>query len=191
MIERMAKERLPRWLGPLTRASVRAGITPTAVTLFGLVTTMAGAVLVGSGWLIWGTLLFVAGSAVDMLDGALARAEGVASKQGALVDSVADRISETAIWTAIAVLGADDVRLLAISGLGLGGSLITSYIRAKGEALGAYRPSGLLGRTERVILMGVALVSGWLVPVLLVLVLLIWVTVIQRMLGTWKELGRG
>ncbi len=191
MIERIAKEQLPRWLRPATSAVSRVGLTPSTLTLIGLAVTVIGAILVGSDHLVWGGLVFVAGSALDMLDGALARAIGSASRRGALLDAVSDRVSETAIWVAVGIVGSDDVRLVVLSGLGLGGSLITSYIRAKGEALGAYRAAGLLGRTERVIIMGVALITGWLTPVLVVLVLLIWITVLQRVVQTWRELGSG
>ena len=72
--------------------------------------------------------------------------------------------------------------------LALGGALLTSYLRAKAEAIGADGRGGIVARGERVILLTVGLVSGWLVPVLVLAALLIWATVAQRFLIIWKRL---
>jgi CDP-diacylglycerol--glycerol-3-phosphate 3-phosphatidyltransferase len=164
------------------------GIQPLAVTGVGLVLTMAAAWLVFKGHLVGGGLLFVAGSALDMLDGSVARVNENATQRGELLDSVADRVSETAMWSAIAIANAGDPTLVAFAVLGLGGSILTSYVRAKAEILGAYRSTGVAGRTERVVLMGVALVSGYLVPFLGLLVALVWLSVGQRTMAAWFEI---
>jgi CDP-diacylglycerol--glycerol-3-phosphate 3-phosphatidyltransferase len=175
-------------LQPLARVVAQLGIQPVAVTGIGLVVTIFAAWLVFKGHPVGGGLLFVAGSALDMLDGSLARLNQNVTRRGELLDSVADRVSETAMWAAIAVVHAGDVTVVALAVLGLGGSILTSYVRAKAEVLGAYRPAGVAGRTERVVLMGVALVSGYLVPVLGLLVGLVWLSVGQRTRAAWLEI---
>jgi len=188
MIERRVNSSRERWLRPLARTLAQLGIQPVAVTGIGLVVTVVAAWLVFKGHPVGGGLLFVAGSALDMLDGSLARLNQNVTRRGELLDSVADRVSETAMWAAIAVAQAGDVMVVALAVLGLGGSILTSYVRAKAEVLGAYRPAGVVGRTERVVLMGVALVSGYLVPFLGLLVALVWLSVGQRTIAAWCEI---
>jgi CDP-diacylglycerol--glycerol-3-phosphate 3-phosphatidyltransferase len=188
MIERRVSSSRERWLRPLARVVAQLGIKPVAVTGIGLLATLAAAWLVVKGYPLAGGILFVAGSALDMLDGSLARLNQDATLRGELLDSIADRVGETAMWSAIAVAHAGDVTVVAIAVLGLGGSILTSYVRAKAEALGAYRPTGVAGRTERVVLIGVALVSGYLVPFLGLLVALVWLSVGQRTMAAWFEI---
>ncbi len=188
MIERRVNSSRERWLRPLARVVAQLGIQPVAVTGIGLVVTVFAAWLVFKGHPVGGGLLFVAGSALDMLDGSLARLNQNVTRRGELLDSVADRVSETVMWAAIAVVHAGDVTVVALAVLGLGGSILTSYVRAKAEMLGAYRPAGVAGRTERVVLLGVALVSGYLVPFLGLLVALVWLSVGQRTTAAWLEI---
>ncbi len=159
-----------------------------ALTATGLALCVAAAFLVGAGNAVVGGWVFLSGSALDGLDGTVARLTGTSSKRGALVDSVADRLGEISLWGGLAAFLADQPTLVLVCVLSLGGALLTSYLRAKAEAVGADGRGGLVGRAERVILLTGGLVLGLLHWVLPVLAIVIWVTVIQRFWVIWKRL---
>jgi CDP-diacylglycerol---glycerol-3-phosphate 3-phosphatidyltransferase len=134
-----------------------------------------------------------------MLDGALARMTGKASRFGALLDSVFDRLSEAAVLFGVLLYaldrGHDDQAALAFAAIV--GSLMVSYVRARAEGLGVTMTDGLFTRPERVIVLGVALLVGWLTPALWLLAVLTLLTAFQRLyLGAralaadTKEAGR-
>ncbi len=188
MIETRIRGRIEPLLDPIGRFLARLGITPTALTLLGLALAVAGAVLVARGALGWGGGLFLAGSALDGLDGTVARVSGRATRRGALIDSVADRIGETALWGGVAFWLSDTPRLVMVSIFCLAGALLTSYLRAKAEAVGADGRGGVVGRGERVVILSLGLLTGWLEPVLWVLLVGIWVTVAFRFWAIWRRL---
>ena len=123
-----------------------------------------GAALIVEHHTVAGGIVVLLASALDMLDGALARATGSASRFGAMYDSVLDRFSEAAVLFGIAWYSIDignrEEALLAFAAVV--GSLMVSYVRARAEGLGVALTDGLFTRAERVVLVGVALVFGWL-----------------------------
>ena len=142
-----------RWIAGLARTRV----TPNALTGAGISLCAASAVLVWFGdhnqWLIYwsAAVLFVTGSVLDILDGALARHGGKATPFGAFVDSISDRVSEGFVLTAIALVFTREGREVAV-GLTLAamaGSFLVSYARAKAELLGLKGDVGLGSRAER------------------------------------------
>jgi CDP-diacylglycerol--glycerol-3-phosphate 3-phosphatidyltransferase len=91
-----------------------------------------------------------------VFDGKIARTLGVASPRGAFVDSTFDRFAETATLIGVTVLFSDSGWLVAAAAAALGGSMLVSYTRARGESLGVTCRSGLMQRQERVLLLGLA-----------------------------------
>src|SRR5439155_4477359 len=95
-----------RLMGPLGRTRV----TPNALTAAGVTLCAAAAVLVFFEnrneilfyWL--GATVFVVGSILDILDGALARTSGKGTPFGAFLDSTTDRVSEGFVLGAIALV---------------------------------------------------------------------------------------
>jgi CDP-diacylglycerol--glycerol-3-phosphate 3-phosphatidyltransferase len=141
------------------------GLTPNSVTLVGFAVCAAAAVLVGYGWLLFGGIVFLVGGGLDLFDGALARLTGKVTPFGALLDSVFDRLGEAGLFVGLAVYGLragfdDRSTLFFLTALLL--ALIfsqgVSYLRARGEGLGVYTRTGIMTRTERVIVLGVGLV---------------------------------
>lgn len=154
---------------PGARVLGALGLTPNAITLIGFAVCVLSAVLVGNGWLLAGGIVFLAGGGLDMFDGALARMSGKASPFGALMDSVFDRLGEAALFVGmgfyfLTVGYSEDITLLyvIILLLALVFSQGVSYLRARGEGLGAYTRDGLMTRTERVIILGFGLVADGL-----------------------------
>ena len=170
------------------------GFSPNAVTLLGFAVCVAGAVLVAYGHLLAGGIVFLAGGGLDLFDGGLARLTGKASPFGALLDSVFDRLGEAGLFVGMAVYallaGFSDRFLLffvTVLLLALIFSQGVSYLRARGEGLGAFTRSGLMTRTERVIILGAGLIADGLIPapimvwVLLAIAVVSCFTLFQRM----------
>jgi CDP-diacylglycerol---glycerol-3-phosphate 3-phosphatidyltransferase len=161
-------------------------LTPNQLTTMGfLLNVVAGALIYERHW-IWATVAFVAGSVIDALDGALARAHGKMTPFGGFLDSTLDRMSEGVVLGAIALVLADQGHTVALACVfvALVGSFLVSYTRAKAEALGLKGDVGLMARAERIVLLAVALPFaglGVLPYVIYVLAALTAFTVAQRM----------
>jgi CDP-diacylglycerol--glycerol-3-phosphate 3-phosphatidyltransferase len=196
VIELRVRHRIDVLIAPIGRTLARIGLRPLHLTLGGLFVTLLGAVLLARGQTTGGALIMLAGSAMDGLDGAVARASGTASARGALVDSVSDRIGETAMFgacafwlTARASPDVGEPALVTLTVLSLAAGLLVSYLRAKAETSGADGRGGLMGRAERVILFTGGFLLGQVRIMLWAMVILTWLTVGQRFVKTWRQLG--
>jgi phosphatidylglycerophosphate synthase len=192
---------LPDWLKngylkviePVANWLVRRGVHPNTITIFGTLCTVAGGVIYATGhisvggWFLGLTALF------DVLDGTVARRTGKSSTFGAFLDSTLDRVADGAVMGGLAVFYAlspvhHNVPMMAVCLLGLIGAYMTSYIRARAEALGLDAKVGLVQRPERVVLLsapqaffGLALHGLVLGAIVVFLTLTAWITVVQRM----------
>ena len=192
MIELRVRKRVDRLVNPIGRGLARIGVTPTWLTMIGLGVTVIGAVLVARESFVAGALVALTGAALDGLDGSVARARGSASLSGALLDSVADRMGETAMWAGLAFALSDSARLSLLCVLSLVASLLVSYVRGKAESLGADGRGGIMGRAERIILMTLGLLFIEYVEVMLwAMAALTWLTVLQRFYISWRQLEHG
>lgn len=167
---------------------VSVGVTPTFMTLFGLSTAVFGAFIVGAGRPLAGGLIYLAGSALDGLDGAVARAANRVTARGAFLDAGVDRLGEIGVLIALAVAYRSSTTVLILTLLAMAGGLMIPYIRAKAESVGLDGRSGMMGRAERVILVSMALLTGWVTPILWVLMLASWFTVGQRFWATYRSI---
>jgi CDP-diacylglycerol---glycerol-3-phosphate 3-phosphatidyltransferase len=177
----------------------RTRVTPNALTTAGVTLCILASALVYFEYrhellFFWlGAVVFVVGSILDILDGALARAGGRATPFGAFIDSTTDRISEAFMLGAIAlVLMRDGSELgVALTVAAIAGSFLVSYTRARAEALGLRGDVGIGSRAERVVVITAGLVLAPWVPLELALALLTvtaWVTVGQRVLHVRTQL---
>jgi CDP-diacylglycerol--glycerol-3-phosphate 3-phosphatidyltransferase len=113
-----------------------------------------------AGWLI-----FLSGLA-DVFDGEVARATNSADSRGAFLDSTLDRFTEFFAFVGLAYYFASGWQSVAIV-VALGGSLLVSYTRARGESVGVLCKVGVMQRAERMLLLGVAsILDPWLSQVL-------------------------
>jgi phosphatidylinositol phosphate synthase len=178
----------------------RTRVTPNALTTAGVSLCLAAAVLVYFEdhnqllfyWL--GALVFVVGSTLDILDGALARAGGKTTPFGSFLDSTTDRVGEGAMLGAIALIFARQGNEVALGATiaAIAGSFLVSYTRAKAEALGLRGDVGLGSRAERVIVITAGLVLapwGVLPWAIYLLTATAWSTVLQRILFVRKQLN--
>ena len=168
----------------------RFGISPNTITAIGLVLTITVTYTLATGHLAWGGVLVLLTSAFDMLDGALARATDRKSAFGAFFDSTVDRYSEALILLGL-LLYYDRHRSMSweipLVYLSIVGSLMVSYTRARAEALGFKGKAGLLARPERIILLAIGLIVGWISFALGVLAIFTNFTAAQRVYYVWRQ----
>jgi CDP-diacylglycerol---glycerol-3-phosphate 3-phosphatidyltransferase len=156
---------------PMHDAAVRVGLTPNALTAYGLVLNVVAGVAAAQGAFGWAAVLLVWGSIGDLLDGELARTTGQQSPAGAFLDSNLDRMSEIALFAGFAV-ALPDRSGVAWAVAALSGSLMVSYARARGEGLGVACPNFGLERPHRVVLAMVAFLGATFLPDRLAVLLL-------------------
>ncbi len=181
-----------RLVQPVALAIARTGITPNMLTGLGFLGNLGAAVLVARGEFLIGGLVMLAASALDLLDGALARATGRVTRFGAVLDSVLDRLSEAAVLGGLifyyaALEAREEVGLAFAAAIG---SLMVSYVRARAESQGLALKEGLFTRPERVILLALGLMIDQTRIALWILAVLANFTVLQRVYVVWRRLGR-
>ena len=182
---------IDRRLAPVTRVLARLGVRPSQITVAGTLICLTGAGLVLADRLVLAGAVWLAGSALDLVDGALARNQGQVTAGGAFLDSTLDRISEGALFVAITYHFAQggDALAAAFTAIALLGALLVSYTRARAEALGANCKVGIITRAERVVLLGLGLCFGLIEPAIYLLAALSAVSVAQRVHHSLRELG--
>jgi CDP-diacylglycerol--glycerol-3-phosphate 3-phosphatidyltransferase len=187
-----AERPLASLLAAVARGLDRLGFTPNTLTIVGFLGSALAAVILAAGYPLIACIIFLLSSAVDMLDGTLARIQGRITRFGALLDSTLDRYAEAALLSALAYhkyasseLGAP--LLVAILAC-LVGSLMVSYIRARAEGLGLSGKTGIFQRPERVVALSAALAFPTLtLPLLVALGIGTHVTVAQRLVYVWRQ----
>lgn len=193
MLDLRGRSRIAPFLDPIAAGLAKIRLTPTAVTILGLLVTIVGSFFIAIEEYVAGSLIAGFGGFLDALDGPLARLQGKASNRGAFVDTMADRFGELAIFAALAFALRGSAIGLMLCLFALAFSLLTPYVRAKAESWGAEGRGGWMGRAERMILalLGVGL-EGLGLPTLFatlwILVVLTGLTVAQRMRRTWQQL---
>lgn len=190
MISKYGRGWIAAPLGQIAVWLERTGISPNALTLIGFFLTVVVAVVLGTGQLLWGGLLLIFAALFDTLDGALARHAGKTTIFGAFLDSVMDRFSESVTLVALIwyysgqAEGRIPVVLLAVT---IVGSLMVSYTRARAEAVNIECKEGFFQRTERIIVLILGLVTGWMLPVLWILAIFTNFTAVQRIYDVYRK----
>ncbi len=155
-------------IDPFVKLLVKIGFTPNTVTLTGFILNIGVAVIFVVGgeegnrgdlsYIGWAGALVLFAGLFDMLDGQVARVGKMSSSFGALFDSVLDRYSELFLFLGICYYLVAHHYLLSslFAFIGLIGSMMVSYTRARAEGLGIQCKGGLMQRPERVVLIGVS-----------------------------------
>lgn len=181
-----------RLIDPVADWLVRHDVQPNTITTIGTLCSVIGGIIYGTGhirtggWFLGLTALF------DVLDGMVARRTNRSSLFGAFYDSTLDRVADGFVLGGLAVFfstrpGWTGTAMVATCVLGLIGTFVTSYTRARAEALGIDAKVGLLQRPERVILLsapqaffGLTLDGFVLVGIIVLLTITAWITAFQR-----------
>jgi phosphatidylglycerophosphate synthase len=177
-------------MNPVGRFLRRIGVGPNTITGLGVLVQGAVAYFIVEGRLVLAGLVAIVSGFSDAVDGAVAKAGGVESKFGALLDSTADRVSDGLFFLPVAWLygvspdpAQKDQRWVAALALtALVVSYLVSYVKARAEGLGYECNVGIMERAERLILVIIGLVFNAFLPLVLgILTVLSLVTVVQRL----------
>jgi len=181
-----------RLIDPVANWLVKRGVHPNTITVIGTFCTLVGGIIYATGhirtggWFLGLTALF------DVLDGTVARRSNTSSTFGAFLDSTLDRLADGFVLGGLTVFYATSrlhgsVPMLIVALMGLVGAFLTSYTRARAEALGLDAKIGFLQRPERVVLLSAPqaffglVFNGWVLALItIILTVTAWITVVQR-----------
>lgn len=178
---------------PMGRGLVRAGFSADVVTGSGLIFACATAWCIAQGYFFVAIVLLILTGVHDLLDGAVAKASQRASQRGSFFDSVVDRLSDAVLLGGVAyyIERHHPGELVLLPFALLATFFLISYQRSKAESLGLAAKGGLMERAERLVLLGVALVSTSIfVPVLWLMLVLTTATSVGRFWRVWQIAAR-
>ncbi len=181
-----------RLIDPVADWLVAKEVAPNTITLFGTGCSVVGGVIYATGHITTAGLWLGVTALFDVVDGMVARRANKSSTFGAFFDSTLDRVADGAVMGGLAVFYASSPRhhsitMVIVCIMAILGAFLTSYTRARAEALGVDAKVGMLQRPERVTLLaapqgifGLAL-DGWvLLAIVWLLAVTSWITVWQR-----------
>jgi phosphatidylglycerophosphate synthase len=183
-------------LHAIVRGLALTRISPNVLTFIGLVINILAAVLFGfansdnqqrmflaAGLVITGAGIF------DMVDGRVARATNQVTVFGGFFDSVIDRYSDVALFFGLLVYYARANRFfyVVLVGVVMISSVMVSYTRARAESLIGHCKVGFMERPERIVLVIIGALTNHMAPVLWVIAVLSNITVIHRILFTYRQ----
>lgn len=165
------------------------GLSPNFWTGIGIVFAFASSVVYGLNFefalIIGGVLLLISGF-FDIVDGQVARVTKKTSKQGAFLDSVFDKIAETAIFLGILIGGYAEPYLVLLA---ITLSLLVSYSRSRAESLGiTLQGIGIGERAERLLVIAIIGMIGFMEYAVMIVIAIAGITLIQRIVVTSKQL---
>ena len=193
MIDLKFRSQIAKMTGPLGRGLVRVGLTANRLTLIGVAVGVVASAVVTTGRLFLAGVLGTVACLFDLMDGAAAKAAGTTSKRGNYLDSLADRVSESTMYFGLVVycLNFRSARLAYVVLLAYMAAQVTSYTRAKADALGVDGKVGFMERAERQITLGLAALIPHTFTVLMVfLAAATTITAVQRIIVVWMRLSR-
>ena len=179
---------LTRILNPIAK---NLNINPNIVTVISPFIAVVAAYGFAKHMLILGCVAILASGFLDVVDGAVARYHGRASKFGAFLDSTMDRFADAIIYIGIIIGGYCNwlVGVLAIHS-----AITVSYVKARAESQGAECNVGIAERAVRMIILMVGALIGYFFGdvyftyVIYILVILSYFTVGQRVYHVWRQL---
>ena len=186
MLQKMVGKRIQEPLTAIAQTLSRHKITPKILTLSGLIINCIGAYLYYRGYMVAGGIIILFAGLFDMLDGAVARAAGKASKLGGFLDSVVDRYSDFLIFGGVLAYFArnGDFSMTILLVVIMCGTFLISYVRARAELIIPKCSVGLMERPERIIVLGAGSVFGFLNAALWFLAITTHITALHRIYYT-------
>jgi len=152
---------------PIVLLLSKTKTTPNHLTIIGLILSALSAILISQNLMISGALILLFSGFLDLLDGEMARTNKLASKSGAVLDSICDRIGETLIFIGILIyFHSNDSSLyhhvFILTSLAF--SNLVSYARSKAEGLNIKCTTGIMTRGERIVVLVIGILLASLFP---------------------------
>lgn len=181
-----------RILNGLVRALVFTRIHPNVFTCVGLGINAVGAWMLSRGEFFEAGLVVLLAAVFDLVDGPIARSSGRVTRFGGFLDSVIDRYSDLILLVGMLVYYASVNRFgyIVLTAVAMTGSVMVSYVRARSENEIPKCKVGFLERPERIVLLIIGTLFNRMTAVLWVIAVLSNLTVVHRIVHTWKETTR-
>ncbi len=185
----LLKYKVEEILLPLTRLAVKSGLKPNHISLLGFIFGIAASVAIAVSELIAGVILLALSSFMDVFDGAMARGGGKETEFGGFLDSVFDRYVDIAIFTGLGIYAVREITspvpIWPLVIVTLAGAMLVSYTRARAEHAIPNCDVGVVERGERIILIVIALITGFIWQILLIIGIFSHITAVHRVLYTY------
>ena len=188
MLEKYLKTYSEKFAIPFIKICVILKIKPNFLSIVGLFVILVGSYFFFTVNTLYGVIFIFLGSAIDGLDGPLARTLNLESKKGAILDSTIDRIGELIIWSVICINYVEtDFELFTVISIVTASGLIP-YLRAKGEYYNIDNKVGITPRPERVIFAVLYMYYDFSFIYVYIFACLTWITVLQRFYKLYKSI---
>ena len=184
MLSRLLRTWSPDLLRPIIRLLMRARITPNQLTLAGLVLAIIAGVSAAIGWLPLAAIVLLLSGFLDALDGELARQSESQTPFGAFLDSICDHYGDFAVYLGIAwqTLHSGEHATVLLTLVAMFGSLVGSQIRSRAGMMGLdTKDVGVFTRAERIIVLVLGLLTGFLMPAIALLAFANNLSALQRL----------
>ncbi len=191
MLKATIGKRVDPWVRRLFPFLFRRPINPNLLTVIGTVICLASAVVFAFD-LFWGAFILCLGGVFDLVDGSVARHNGVESSFGAFLDSTLDRLVDMAVLLGVMMFYArsDQPLLVLLAGWTLIAGVMVSYSKARAERFVETFEGGIMERAERMGLVALGGLTGWMHPLLWIVAIGSTITVGQRFGLAYREIGR-
>jgi CDP-diacylglycerol--glycerol-3-phosphate 3-phosphatidyltransferase len=181
-----------RVIEPAISLLARNRVSPNAITTVGTLVTVAAGVVYATGHIMTAGWIMAVTAFFDVIDGEVARRTNRCTVFGAFYDSSLDRVADGALMAGLTVFYATNaihhnVYMVVVCLLGIIGTFMVSYARARAESLGIDAKVGVMQRPERIVLLSAPQAlfglfwSGWvLIGIVVLLTVTAWITAVQR-----------
>src|SRR3954462_9994806 len=181
-----------RVIDPAVSFLARTTLTPTPITTGGTILTVAASVVYATGHIMTAGWIMAVTAFFDVADGQVARRNGTSTVFGAFYDSTLDRVADGALMAGLTVFYATNaihhnVYMVVVCLVGIVGTFLVSYTRARAESLGIDAKVGVMQRPERIVLLSAPQAlfglfwNGWvLIAIVILLSVTAWITAVQR-----------
>jgi archaetidylinositol phosphate synthase len=158
-------------------------LSPNQLTFMGLILGVFAFLFILNGNIIYGAIFTLLSGIFDLLDGLVARIQKMETNLGGFLDSVFDRYVDVLIFIALGLYGVD---WLLVS-VAMSGALLVSYTRARAEKFIERCDVGIAERGERMIILFLAMVTGYISEGLVLIAVLSHLTAVQRIVYTFRR----
>ncbi|HMG13749.1 MAG TPA: CDP-alcohol phosphatidyltransferase family protein [Gemmatimonadaceae bacterium] len=188
-----------RVIEPAISFLARNNVSPNTITTVGTLLTVAAGVVYATGHIMTAGWIMGVTAFFDVLDGEVARRTGRSTVFGAFYDSTLDRVADGALMAGLTVFYATNpihhnIYMMVVCLVGIIGTFLVSYTRARAESLGIDAKVGVMQRPERIVLLSAPQAlfglfwNGWvLIAIILLLTVTAWITAVQRIMFVYRN----
>jgi CDP-diacylglycerol--glycerol-3-phosphate 3-phosphatidyltransferase len=192
------KKGVLRAIEPAISLLARHNVNPNAITTVGTLLTIAAGVVYATGHIMTAGWVMAVTAFFDVVDGEVARRTGRSTVFGAFYDSTLDRVADGALMAGLTVFYATNpvhhnIYMMVVCLLGIIGTFLVSYTRARAESLGIDAKVGVMQRPERIVLLSAPQAlfglfwNGWvLMGIIILLSVTAWITAVQRIAFVYR-----